>query len=163
VLVPSTMYWPSSPKWSPDGNEILFTYNAGKSSSSEAFYNLWVINPDGTGQTQLTHDILVLRARWSPDGRWIAFDGPIAYEEPNPDYELWLIDGTGSTLKRLTSNTVNKASEAMPTWSPDGDRIFFVRGKSLLRGEYEVWMISLADGTQTRLPSSVTSDFFMLW
>jgi len=162
VLVPSTIYWPSFPKWSPDGGKILFTYNTGESSSSQHFYNLWVINPDGTGQTQLTHDILVVRARWSPDGRWIAFDGPIAYEEPKPLYDLWLVDRTGSILKRLTSNTVDKANESMPAWSSDGSRIFFVRGKSFTRGEYEVWIISLAEGSQTKLPPSVTSEFFVL-
>lgn len=162
VLVPSTMYWPSSPKWSPDGGKILFTYNAGKSSSSHTFYNLWVMNHDGTGQIQLTKDIDVHRPRWSPDGRWIAFDGPIAYEESEPEYELWLTDGTGSALKRLTSNTDNKASEAMPAWSPDGSWIFFVRGTSFTRGEYDVWTISLVNGAETKLPSSVTSNFFVL-
>ncbi len=162
VLVPSTIYWPSFPKWSPDGGKILFTYNAGKSSSSQHFYNLWVINPDGTGQIQITKDIDVHRPRWSPDGRWIAFDGPIAYEEPEPEYELWLMDGTGSALKRLTSNTINKVSEAMPAWSPDGNCIFFIRGTSFTRGEYEVWTISLVNGAQTNLPSSVTSNFFVL-
>ena len=162
VLVPSTIYWPSFPKWSPDGDTILFVSMAGKSSSSQYFYNLWVMNSDGTGPTQLTHDMDAFRACWSPDGRWIAFDGPIAYEEPEPLYELWLVDSTGNELKRVTSNAVNKANESVLAWSPDGSRIFFVRGKSFTRGEYDVWTISLVDGVQTRLPPSVTSDFFVL-
>ena len=162
VVVPWEGYWLSWPQWSPDGDKLLFISMGGKSSSSQYFYNLWVMNPDGTGQTQLTQDMEVFRARWSPDGHWIAFGGLIAYEKPTPRYDLWLVDRTRGVLKRLTSDTVNKTSEAMPAWSPDGSRIFFVRGKSLTRGEYEVWTISLADGTQTKLPSSVTSDFFVL-
>ncbi len=162
VLVPSTIHWPSFPKWSPGGDKILFVSGAGKSSGPLYPYNLWIMNSDGTGQIQITKDIDVHRPRWSPDGRWIAFDGPIAYEEPEPEYELWLMDGTGSALKRLTSNTINKVSEAMPAWTPDGNRIFFIRGTSFTRGEYDVWTISLAEGAQTKLPSSVTSDFFVL-
>ncbi len=157
VLVPwQGGYWLSSPRWSPDGERILFVSLAGKSSSSDRFYNLWVMNADGTGQTQLTQDMNVYsEPSWSPDGAWIAFGGLIAYEAPNPLYELWLVDKTGSDLKRLISNAVAKNNESDPTWAPDGTRIIFVRNGS------QVWLMSLVDGTQTRIPAA-TADFVIL-
>lgn len=71
-----------------------------------------------------------------------------------PFTDLWLVDRAGSELKRLTSNAVNATNEGMPAWSPDGARIIFDRDGN------EVWMISLADGVQTKL-FSITADFFI--
>ena len=63
------------------------------------------MNSDGTGQTQLTHDIDFLGPpAWSADGQWIAFDGVKFYEEPEPGYDLWLIDRSGKELKHLPRN-----------------------------------------------------------
>jgi len=157
MLVPWEGYWLSSPRWSPDGQQILFVSLAGQSSSSDHFYNLWGMNEDGTGQTQLTQDINLSAGLpcWSPDGRWIAFTGTQYYEEPEPFTDLWLIDKTGAELKRLTSNTVEATNERMPAWSPDGTWIIFGRDGG------EVWIISLTDGIQTRLPS-VTANFVIL-
>jgi WD40 repeat protein len=155
ALVPWNIFWLYSPKWSPDGKHILFVSSFGTSSSSQHFDNLWIMKADGTDQTQLTQDIYVHRPRWSPDGSWIAFDGPIAYEEPDSQYDLWLLDRTGSELKRLTSNADVKANESAATWSSDGARIYFVRDRS------DVWLISLVDGVQVRLPL-VTTDFIIL-
>lgn len=155
ALVPWAGHWLFSPRWSPDGKQILFVSTDGKSSSSKDFYNLWIMNADGTNQTQLTQDISAHRPSWSPDGNWIAFGGPIAYEEPMSLYELWLVSRTGSELKRLTSNDVMEANESAPVWSPDGTKIYFTRNRS------EVWMISLVDGSQSKL-SSVALNFIII-
>ena len=156
MLVSPSVHWPSFPKWSPDGDEIMFISPAGKSSGPLNDYNLWVMNSDGTDQIQLTQDINVSAGlpRWSPDGHWIAFAGTLGYEELEPFTDLWLVDRAGSELKRLTSNAVNATNEGMPAWSPDGARIIFDRDGN------EVWMISLADGVQTKL-FSITADFFI--
>lgn len=58
----------SHPRWSPDGNKILFESN--RSGSSQ----LWVIGLDGGEATQLT-DIATGAGSgiWSPDGKNVAF------------------------------------------------------------------------------------------
>jgi dipeptidyl aminopeptidase/acylaminoacyl peptidase len=157
VLASLPTHWPSFPKWSPDGNEILFISPAGKSSGPLNDYNLWVMNSNGTNQIQLTQDINVSAGlpSWSPDGHWIAFTGTQGYEELEPFTDLWLVDKTGSELKRLTFNAVEATNEGMPAWSPDGTQIIFDREGS------EVWIISLIDGVQTKLPS-VTFNFITL-
>jgi Tol biopolymer transport system component len=156
VLLPWEGYTLSSPKWSPDGAQILFISIAGKSSSSNYFYNLWVMDSEGAGQIQLTYDLDITgKPYWSPDGNWIAFPGAMFYEEPEPLSDLWLIDNTGTELKRLTSNFTEQVSDINPVWSPDGKRIIFRKEQK------EVWELSLVDGAQSLLPA-VTSDFILL-
>jgi eukaryotic-like serine/threonine-protein kinase len=59
-----------TPSWSPDGSRILFASNrSGK-------YEAWMIRPDGSGLTQVTHlpDQAVTHPFWSPDGQHIGFN-----------------------------------------------------------------------------------------
>ena len=63
------------PDWSPDGAKIAFT----REVSCDYYYyydcvrNIFVMNADGTGVTQLLSDSYDGAPTWSPDGRWIAF------------------------------------------------------------------------------------------
>lgn len=156
TLVSSTTHWPRYPKWSPAGDKILFISSTGKSSGPDVIQNLWTMDPDGSEQIQLTHDVYVYDLpRWSPDGNWIVFAGPTAYEEPRPFYELWLVDKKGSEIKRLTSNMVEPVNESAPLWSPDGTQIVFVKDQNT------VWALSLIDGSQMRVPSA-TKGFLVL-
>lgn len=58
-----------SPAWSPDGAKILFSAYVGETA------DLFVMNPDGTGQVNLTNDARQDddRGAWSPNGQRIAF------------------------------------------------------------------------------------------
>src|SRR5204862_3653555 len=58
----------TTPAWSPDGSQIVFTgYDGGLS-------DLCIINADGTNLKRLTHDKYAdLQPSWSPDGKAIAF------------------------------------------------------------------------------------------
>lgn len=71
-------------------------------------------------------------ARWSPDGRKIAFLSDRTGEE-----EIWLVnqDGSGQP-EQLTSG--GKAMRYAPTWSPDGKRIAFSDKDGKL------WVLTLA-------------------
>ena len=77
---------------------------------------LWTINPDGSGQTQLTHlgaGRFAWRPQWSPDGTKILFEGDAvnsgcsgrAASEP----EIYVVNADGSAMQRLT-NLGNRAS-----------------------------------------------------
>jgi len=71
-------------------------------------------------------------ARWSPDGRKIAFISDRMGED-----ELWLIDQDGSGQpEQLTSG--GKAMRYVPAWSPDGKRIAFSDKDGKL------WVLTLA-------------------
>ncbi len=99
-----------NPRWSPDGKRIAFTLGRDESS------NIWVMNADGTDETQLTDDSLrVFRPSWSPDGQQIAF-----YDIA--EGRLHLMDADGSDVIRLTNS---RAVEHITAWSPDSQRIAF--------------------------------------
>ncbi len=107
------------PAWSPDGRFIAF---ATLRLSHSNLQQIWTMDPNGAGDAQLTDlpDGNADGPAWSPDGRWIAFFasyGPL-------DSELFSMRSDGSALRQLTDN---RTSEADPDWSPDGERIAYVR------------------------------------
>lgn len=61
-----------NPSFSPDGTQIAFNYGP-VDTNGNAHPDLYVINADGTGLTQLTHDGLSQVPRWSPDGSRLIF------------------------------------------------------------------------------------------
>ena len=64
----------SSPRMSPDGTLIVYTFRKKKKWDSPANYNLWLISRDATKRMQLTNsDKNDWNPQWSPDGSNAAF------------------------------------------------------------------------------------------
>jgi len=61
----------------------------------------------------LTH-IQGIQAQWSPDGTRI-----VTISDPEGYWAIYLMDATGSNMRRLTTNGTNR----LPHWSPNGKRI----------------------------------------
>jgi Tol biopolymer transport system component len=86
--------------------------------------DIFLINPDGTGLTQLTfsaHGAFYYQPALSPDGTRVAF-GSVNHHQSR----ISIIDVDGTGLRDLTINDTSYDSE--PAWSPDGSKIAFVRG-----------------------------------
>jgi len=89
-------YWDRNPSWSPDGTQIIFAATRGGNPG------IYVMNADGTGQTQLTtvnfnDHISILTPSWSPDGTEIAFSSA-----RNNAADIYVMDADGTEPFALT-------------------------------------------------------------
>lgn len=134
-------FWEDSPRWSPDGTQIVFERNLEKDIQK---YQLFIMDADGTNQRQLTHHGEGDRngdAAWSPDGRSLAFKS-----NRSGNLEIYVMDLASRETKQLTDGD----GAYSPNWSPDGEEIVygqFVRKPGL--GHKNIWLMS-ADGTNQR-------------
>jgi len=134
----------------PDGGAAFPGVN-GKiafDSNRDGNEEIYVINPDGTGETRLTNNPASQHhASWSPNGTKIAFNN---HQDGNTEIYVMNADGTGQT--NLTNNS---AEDAGPGWSPDGTRIAFASNRD---GNFEIYIMN-ADGTgQTRITNNPEGD-----
>ena len=123
------------PQLSPDGRRIaLASERTGKSRE------IWIANVDGSGAVRLTDTAGKLQGtpRWSPDGRWIAYDA----FDPSGDYSIYVLEAAGGSPRLLTPRG------SIPSWSRDGKWIYFRSGRS---GRNAVWRIPAAGGTAEHL------------
>jgi Tol biopolymer transport system component len=87
--LPATNWELWLPVFSPNGRKILFSRDSSENPCPPGAYdpagcgNLYVINADGTGLTQLTSDGFSWAGTWSPDGSRIVFDhiNSLTYED----------------------------------------------------------------------------------
>jgi Tol biopolymer transport system component len=105
--------------------KIIFT------SSRSGDRELYSINPDGTKLTRMTFvNGDDSRARWSPDGDWIAFAS-----SRDGDWELYyMVNTPGGNTFKLSNNNVH---EFDPSYSPDSNRIAFASKRD---GDYEIFV-----------------------
>ncbi|MBL8227644.1 MAG: PD40 domain-containing protein [Bryobacterales bacterium] len=134
----------SEPQFSSDGSLILFRSN--RSGSHE----LYVCGVNGSQVRKLTSLGGHLgSARWSPDGRWIAFDG----EQQSPGTEgrtrfdnVYVMPAAGGAPRRLTDDT---ADAIVPGWSADSRWIYFTRGASR-----QAWKVHIDGGEPVKVSDS---------
>jgi Tol biopolymer transport system component len=85
-----------APAWSPDGTRLVFMCRR-----TGTDFEICVMNADGTGQVQLTHNTIGdLTPSWSPDGRKIVFHRRVG---GRGQFQLFVINGDGSGEQQLTA------------------------------------------------------------
>jgi Tol biopolymer transport system component len=118
-----------TPRWSPDASRIVFgleTYTDA-SQSTLITSSLAVIDANGTDASPVSLTPPDLEARY-PD--WHPADDRIVFQARRPALgasttDLYVIDADGSALTNLTGFGGRDRGAEMPTWAPDGLRIWY--------------------------------------
>jgi dipeptidyl aminopeptidase/acylaminoacyl peptidase len=120
----------AAPKFSPDGNWILYTETEWDRKNDRQVSHIYVGRAGGAiSAVKLTNGEKGETApQWSPDGTRIAFLADRTTGEPaagvrGPGNQIWLIRADGGEAEKLTSEDLAIAEFR---WSPDGKRIAFV-------------------------------------
>jgi len=140
-----------TPRWSPDGRQLVFTgFDGGLS-------DLFVINRDGTGMRRLTNDKYAdLHPSWSPDGKTIAF---VTDRGGETDFGVLRFGNLRIALYHLDSGTIellgnmDQGKNIDPAWAPDGRSLAFVSDRT---GMSNVFLYDFADGAIYQLTNLYT-------
>ena len=137
------------PSPSPDGKKILFE------SSIAGHYELFTMNPDGSGVVQLTHSGTNHDTpSWSPDGRKIA-----VVSDRNGHEVIYVMNADGSGEQPVTSAT---ADSIHPNWSRDSRKLIYCADDDLhppKKNEAAIYVVDLQSGQTTTLISGGTNTY----
>ncbi len=145
-------YYDAEVSISPDGKWILF------SRQIDGMLDLWKMRPDGSEQTQIT-----FTKEWQEGGSFFIDNETIicrAWDIKNQaqrgmPMSIFTLRVDGSDRKRITTDD---GTNWAPHPAPDGDHFVFV--KVLPPHNYEIYLMSLKTGKQTRLTYNDAFDGF---
>ncbi len=117
-----------TPRWSPDGLRIAFTcygLAGGVTSAQICLYSMETGKPMAFMRYKGTNS----SPAWSPDGSKLMFMSSM-----HGDPELFMIDSTGSNLRRITYSA---GVDTSPAWNPrTGQRVAFISDRGGLPNLY---------------------------
>jgi tricorn protease len=117
------------------GDQIVFTYED----------DLWLVDATGGTARRITsHPGVESWAKFSPDGRRIAFTA-----QYDGGTDIYIVDAAGGVPERLT---FHPARDRMVDWYPDGQSILFRSRREYSFRAEELYRISAGGGLPERLP-----------
>jgi len=124
------------PAWSPDGSMLALTTEAVEDPlSRDGISELWIVALDGS-KTKLLTKGDAASARWSPDGRRIAYWG---WRDPDWQRDLFTIAADGSETEGVLV-TDDAPVDWNPVWARDGRSLFFGSNRG---GTMSLWRIAV--------------------
>ena len=138
------------PSFAPTGDTLSFTAN---------FRSIERMRRDGSDRHEIYRDPQspAFFPAWSPVGDVIAFTRGRVFAGASTDNELYVVRSDGAHPRNITQHPAN---DALPSWSPDGQRLVF---RSTRDGNKELYVIGLDGSGLTRLTTSPGTDTFPHW
>jgi dipeptidyl aminopeptidase/acylaminoacyl peptidase len=140
----------SDAHWSPDGTRVTLTTNPTPRLDDASLETAWVLDVASGKQRKVveTADPTHM-ARWSPDGKWIAYlssSGLVVYK-----VNLFVVDASGGAARKVSGSFELNAGE--PVWSRDGKTIYF---SSDDHEAMKIFAVDVAAGTARPLTDAAT-------
>jgi hypothetical protein len=133
-----------SPAFSSNGTALFFQ-TGGRTDATSAI----AMTETGSG---MSDDLRIMKivddgsrnyhAQPSPDGRFVAFDS-----DRGGVRAVYVAEHDGSNVRRISGD----GYAALPTWSPDGSRLAFVRAEPDRPSVWNLWIQPLAGGAAERI------------
>jgi Tol biopolymer transport system component len=135
--------------WSPDGKYVLsIVFKSGNQFQCQISL---ISVADGSVRVLKTFDWSHPgRMKFSPDGRYIAYDYPPQQDSDNRDIFLLAVDGS-----REIPLVEHPADDVLLGWTPDGNNILFASDRS---GSMDAWILRVADAKPQGSPELVKQD-----
>jgi len=126
------------PRWSPDGQQIVFSMRRRGGQNSDIF----TVRADGGGLSRLTtgpanHE----NPQWSRDGHWIYFGS-----DRTGEMEVWKMRPGGLEQAQVTAHGGSAPQEAA-----DGGFLYFLKPAAAHRETSSLWKLPLHGGAEIRI------------
>jgi dipeptidyl aminopeptidase/acylaminoacyl peptidase len=120
---------------SPDGQRVVYEVSRTNWKDNAFERDLWIADREGSTHLLTAQAKSSSGARWSPDGRWVAFasDRPGQVAETKADSkQIYLIDPTGGEARQVTK--LDDGVDAFE-WAPDSKTIAFTTKDPLSKAQ----------------------------
>ncbi len=141
----------ADPQWSPDGSHLAYVSRPTPKADDGAMSDIYIAAADGSAAPRklFENEGPDDSPRWSPDGKWIAFNSRDTQYGVLGVQHLMVTASSGGTPRDLTPDPAAGASDMH--WSPDGSSLYF---RSSLHTTSQIFRVALKGGA----PEPLTRD-----